>query len=209
MVWVPDSTTPGYLGPRAAPSPHPLYDDEWDNFLHDMIAGITGLESTLIRPRWQPEPPNMPDFNVDWVGFGVMSTEVDFCPAIVHVDTGTDEYDALQEHEIDTVLCSFYGLNCSRYASYLRRGLFLDQNRAIFRANAVGLVEVSAFTAAPELYKERWLDRIDTNVLLRREIRFDYSVRTIQRAYGTIKANRPLDSRTVIDGKGFDTGFIP
>jgi hypothetical protein len=209
MTWVPDSTTPGYLGPRAAPSPQPLEDQDWDNFLHDMLSGITGLDATLVRPRWQPEPPNMPDFGTDWLGFGVVNVDLDFCPATIHVSTSTDEYEALQEHEIDTVLCSFYGPNCGRYASYLRRGLFLDQNRAIFRANAVGLVEITSFVAAPELVRERWFDRTDTNVILRREIRFDYSVRTITRAYGTIKANRPLGSRTVIDGHGFDTGFIP
>src|SRR5262249_12507351 len=85
------------------------------------------------------------------------------------------------------------------------RGLFLDQNRATLRANGVGLVEVTGFTAAPELYREQWRDRVDTTVVLRREVRYDYSVLNILRAKGTITANRPGDDPGTVE-TDFDTG---
>jgi hypothetical protein len=205
MAWVPDSTTKGYLGPEPPPAPQPPYSDEWEDFLHDVIAGITGLDASLVRPRWQPEPPNLPDFDTDWMAFGVTQTDGDFTPYITHVDEG-EGYDALQEHEVATILCSFYGPNCSRYASYLRRGIYIDQNRYALRSNAVGLVEVTGFTAAPELIRERWLDRVDISLILRREVRYDYAIRTIVRAQGRILAND--QGRRVITND-FDTGFIP
>jgi hypothetical protein len=58
MPFVPDSRTAGYLGPRD--TPQQLVDGAWDDFLHDVIAGTTGLDPTLVRPRWQSEPPNIP-----------------------------------------------------------------------------------------------------------------------------------------------------
>ena len=189
MAWVPDSRTAGYLGPRPAPSPTPLQDVGWDDFLHDLIAGVSGFDLTLVHPRWQPVPPALPNFGTDWMAFGITQTTPDYNPAIVHIDDGGDGYDALQEHELVEILCSFYGPNCSRYASITRRGLYLDQNRAVLRANGVGLVEVTAFTASPELIKQQWLDRIDATIILRREVRYDYSVLSLLRAKGTIVSN--------------------
>ena len=204
MVWVPDSTTPGYLGPLPAPSPSPPSDDAWDDFLHDVIAGITGLDPALVRPRWQREPPNMPDFDTDWVGFGVIGTETGFEPAVIHVGQG-DGYDALQEQEVSNILCSFYGPHAARYASYLRRGFFVWQNRAMLRANAVGLIEISGTTAAPELVRNQWLNRVDLTVRLNREIRYDYAVRNIVRATGEIIAN-DIGTRVITDT--FDTAAL-
>jgi hypothetical protein len=204
MPFVGDSRTPGFLGPN--PSPHPLDDENWEDFLHDVIAGVTGLDPTLVRPRWQLEPPNMPDFHTDWVAFGVTDTQIDFAPAIIHIDEGEGR-DLLQEHEMDTVLCSFYGPNAMRYCSYLRRGLFIWQNRAMLRANAVGLVEVGTFTHAPELIREQWHNRIDTSVVMRREIRYDYNVRNIVRAQVDMNTNPPGETRIL--NRDIDTGFVP
>jgi hypothetical protein len=203
MAFVPDSRQAGYLGPQD--DPQQLVDEAWEDFLHDVIAGCTGLDPTLVRPRWQPEPANIPTFGTDWVAFGVSSTEVDFNPAVIHVDDG-DGYDILQEHEVDTVLCAFYGPHAGRYTSYLRRGLFVHQNRAALRANAVGLVEVSAPQRAPELIKNQWLNRIDTEIRLRREIRFHYAVRNIVSAQGPITAE---DFGGNIHHADFDTDRLP
>jgi hypothetical protein len=199
-----DSTQAGYLLPL--PLPAPLFDDDWDDFLHDLIAGITGLDPTLVRPRWEPEPVPRPDIGIDWVAFGHTGTEVDFDPAVIHIDDGGDGYDALQTHEVAAILLSFYGPHCDRNASYLQRGIFVDQNRAILRANAVGLVDVGGLTRASELVKERWWPRCDVLVHLRREIRFNYAVKNLLRAKGTITAQPPAPDteRVIVDD--FDTG---
>jgi hypothetical protein len=184
----------------------PLEDDDWDNWLHDVFTGICGLPSDMVRPRWQPEPPNRPEIDEDWLAFGVIRKRNDFTPHIEHVDEG-DGYDALQEHEINEVLCSFYGPHSEQYASYLRRGFYIDQNRAACRAAAVGLVEIQDIQSAPEYFANRWWPRNDMSVILRREIRLNYPVRTILRAQGIISAQPPGDKRIVPND--FDTGFIP
>jgi len=206
VPWVPDSTTAGYLGPNDPPSPAPLQDDQWENFLHDWIAGISGYDPTMLHPRWQPEGVNLADFGTDWMAFGVEVTVPDFMPWEGHIDTPDGGYDAVQEHEIVEVMCSFYGPNCERYASITRRGAFLDQNRAALRANATGLVEITPFTHAPEQIMEQWLSRVDMTIVLRREIRYDYNVRTLVRAQGTITANPAEPDRTVVTE--FDTADV-
>jgi hypothetical protein len=256
MATAADSGEAGFLLPRQPPAP--LFDDDWDDFLHDFFAGIVGFDPTLVRPRWEPEPAPRPDIDTDWCAFGVMSTTIDFDPAIVHIpalpptagstwDNGASSwdagastwdaaasraaagstwdngattwdngasawdvaaagngYDALQTHQIETILCSFYGPSGDRFSSYLQRGIFLDQNRQILRANSAGLVEVSGVTRTAELIKERWWPRSDINVILRREIRYDYNVRNLVQSRGTITAQPPGETRLVEDD--FDTG---
>lgn len=207
MTWVPDSRQAGYLGPDT--SPQPSHDVSWEDFLHDIIAGITGLDPTLVRPRWQPEPPDMPDLGVNWVAFGVTESQVDFEPWVGHNDAGNGGLgqDILQEHQVDTVMCSFYGPHAGRYASYLRRGFYIEQNRAVLRANAAGLVEVTALNRSPEYIRNQWLDRVDTNVIIRREIRFNYDVCTLIQATGLITANPPFNSTRILT-TDFDTDEI-
>lgn len=207
MAWVPDSTSAGYLGPEA--SPQPVFDDDWDDFLHDVIAGVSGIDPTFVRPKWQPEPPDLPDFRNNWIAFGVTNIRTDFEPWVAHDYTGDGElgHDLLYENEINTVLCSIYGPNADRTFAYLRRGLYIEQNRALLRANSVGLVELTEPVRAPELIKQQWVNRFDTNVIFRRAINFVYAVRSLVQAKGTIYANDPLTTRVV--EAPIDTGIVP
>jgi hypothetical protein len=198
MPFVTDSRLAGYLGP-ASPGPEPLEDDSWEDFLHDVFAGVTGLDPTLVRPRWQPEPPLRPDIGVDWLAFGTTATRTDFVPVTYHIADGADGYDAMQEMEELDILLSFYGPNCEKYQSYCRRGLFVDQNQAVFRANAVGMVSTTGFTRAAELVRERWWPRTDMTVTLRREVRYNYNVVNLLRAQVDISASPPSSTRILQD----------
>jgi hypothetical protein len=194
MPFVTDSRFAGYLGP-VTPGPAPLEDDAWEDFLHDVFAGVTGLPPTLVRPRWQEEPPLRPDISVDWMAFGTQAVRTDFAPVQYHIDTPGDGYDALQEMEERDIICSFYGPNSEKYSSYFRRGLYIDQNQAVFRANAVGMVGTTPFTRAAELVKERWWPRQDITVTLRREVRYNYNVFNLLAAQVEIRANPPGETR--------------
>jgi hypothetical protein len=157
------------------------------------MVGVTGLDTDLVRPRWQPEPgpPNIPDlFTTNWLAFGVVDIQVDANPWEGHSDFGTGD-DLLQEHQVDTVLCTFYGPNAGWYAGVLRSGLYVWQNRWALRANSVGLVEVTAIRKAPDYIQNQWVNRFDVDVILRREIRFNYAVRTLLQAQATIYNNPP------------------
>jgi hypothetical protein len=197
MPFITDSRFAGYLGPNDPPAPeHGLpEDDSWEDFLHDVFAGVTGLDPTLVRPRWQEEPPLRPDISVDWMAFGTTATRTDFVPVFYHIDDGADGYDAMQEQEELDILLSFYGPNCEKYQSYCRRGLFVDQNQAVFRANAVGMVSTTGFTRAAELVKERWWPRTDMTVTVRREVRYNYTVMNLLRAQVDIGASPPSSTR--------------
>jgi hypothetical protein len=150
MGYAPDSTEAGYLGPTT----ETLDGDPWDDFLHDTIAGITGFDGTLVRPRWQPQPPTTPARTVDWCAFGVMSVAADFEPWINHYSDPPPGFDPMQRMERQTVLVSFYGPNAQANAGILRDGIYVDQNRALFRENAVGIIEVSPLTRNSELFRQ-------------------------------------------------------
>jgi hypothetical protein len=203
MPFVPDSTQPGYLAPKGSPDPSPLENDAWIDFLQTLVAGVTGLDGTLVRPRWQRQPPNQPpSLDTTWAAIGITSTEADWMPALIHVDTG-DGYDAFQRMEMATLLCSFYGPQCAEYASLLRDGLSIEQNIVALRQNAVGVVEVQDFVRAPELFRNQFRDRMDVSVIFRREIRRNYPVLTLLSAHGTLIASTPGSVRSIEDD--FDT----
>lgn len=188
MAWVPDSTTAGYLGPKVTPAP--LEGDAWIDFLHDVVAGVTGLANELVRPRWQTEPPTHPEIGVDWAAIGITGARADWQPAIVHVDTG-DGHDYFQRMEESTLLCTFYGPNSQTYASLLRDGLFIDQNAAALRSADVAVVEVQDFVRAPELFRQQYLDRTDVPVILRRAIIRQYPVLNLLSASGRVVGQGP------------------
>lgn len=185
MAWVPDSRYRGYLGPTSVTQPEGTPFEDW---LHDLFAGITGFPGDMIRPSWQWTPAPRPDINTDWMAFGINTKAFDFTPAHVHRDTG-DGYDIVQEHEIVEIICTFYGPNVDYNLNLLRRGIYIDQNRAAMRAAGVGLIETDTGRFVPEVFNERWWSRGDLTVILRREIRMTYPILNLLRAQGPIIAN--------------------
>lgn len=205
MAFVADSRIKGYLGPH--PTPRPAEGDTWEDFLHDLVAGVSGMPNDKIFPRWQPEPPVRPPHEVDWASVGITAIDADWQAAVWHVDASAehpDGFDALQQQETTTLLTSFYGPNATRNAVFLRAGMFISQNLAELRKASVALVEVQAFTNAPELFKQKWVDRVDIPIVLRREIRFDYPVLNLLSSVGTITANPPYSADRLIEDD-FDT----
>ena len=52
MAFVSDSRYKGYLGPHT--TPQPLFGHPWEDFLHDLVTGVTGMPGDKVFPRWQP-----------------------------------------------------------------------------------------------------------------------------------------------------------
>jgi hypothetical protein len=197
MTWVPDSRQAGYLGPQSPPDP--LEDEAWTNFLQELVAGVTNIDPTLVRPRWQVRGVNIPDGateTTNWAAIGITGVEADWMPAIQHVDSG-DGYDDFQRNERVTLLCSFYGPAAGANASLLRDGLCIDQNLAALRAAAVAVIEVQDFVRSPELFRSLWRDRTDVNVILLRTVRRRYPVLTLLSAHGSVTGEPPGGGRAV------------
>jgi len=193
MTWAADSTQPGYLGPAPTETLDAL---DWENFLQQCVAGITGLPGELVRPRWQPNPSPTPDVSVDWVACGITRTVAQFSPYLKHHGEEEPGYDRLGRSEQVTYRVSSYGPHAGDVIAILRDGLFIDQNRQLWRENSVGLVEAERIDHVPELFRQQWRDAYHLEIILNRQVRRVYNVRTLLRAKGTITGN-DFGQRTV------------
>ena len=80
------SQTPGYLTPTSGP----LTEEELQDVLTAMVAGITGLPGKMVRPRWQPKPPKQPEHNIPWCAVGIPDEDHDRFSAVIHEGGGDD-----------------------------------------------------------------------------------------------------------------------
>ena len=168
-----DSTSAGYLAP--SPTPAPDYDRALEDVLQALLAALTGLPGTLVRPRWQPIPPVQPDFETNWLAFGVSNVEADVFASVLH-DTSVDSVDSVQRTELVYVLVSAYGPGGANNLAVVREGLSISQNREALRTIGANLVECSSFTPVPALMADKWVRRVDMTITLRRSITRQYPV---------------------------------
>lgn len=174
------SAAAGYIAPTTPVD----YDDALDNVFHDCIQGITALPADLVRPRWQPEPPNQPSFNVNWAAFGVMTLDGDRFSYSRHDPLGNGGVGTtdIERDEQLKLLISFYGPNASGYQARFSLGLQISQNRDSLTAEGVKLVEVQEAFTLPALFKERWVKRVDSSVLFRRRVSRTYAIENVESA---------------------------
>ncbi|KVP48396.1 LIC_12616 family protein [Burkholderia ubonensis] len=188
-----DSSTGGYLAPS---DDVPLVeDDELDDLVHDLIAGVTALPGDLVRPRWQPTVPKQPEPGVDWCAFGVQEQEPDAGPAIQHDGAG-DGHDTYIRHQDIDVLCTFYGPRAKGYAQRLADGLAIPQNREQLQKDDMAFIGVGPIRAVPDFVNQQWVRRYDMTVTLRRKITRTYAVLNLKSA--TVATT--TDSSTPVDG---------
>jgi hypothetical protein len=171
-----DSSTTGYLLPSAAPP----NDDAADDILHDMIVGITGIPNQMVRPKWQAEPPEEPDFTTNWAAFGISHIERDLNAYREQLPDGQGAH--VERDEILNVLVCFYGPQAAAYATQLHDGLEIDQNRDALTTAHMGLCDVGEPRVLPALLKQKWVRRVDLTLRIRRRSSRDYAIRTVASA---------------------------
>lgn len=167
------STVAGFLAPLTAP----IYDNPLDDFFHAFLAALTTIPGQLVRPRWQPEPPNMPDFDVDWLAWGIVDIEED---AFAWQGQTDDAELAVERDEIMTMLMSFYGPRAGQLAKQFSASVQLSQNRAYLQPQKLTVVEVLNQVRIPALTKEKWVPRVDQRVRFRRRASWTYQIRTLE-----------------------------
>jgi len=184
---------PGYTVPEDVGGE--LNDKILRRLLQQIVSGISGLPGNLVYPRWQPEPPNQPDFTVDWAALGITSRTRDVFVTLLHttypVDPTTPDAEAVvtdtvNRNEILSVLCSFYGPNSEAYSEKLAMGLMLEQNRYVMFLNGMALVDVGETLTVPAKDKERWLMGQDVSFRLRRQQNYTYSSGNVESFEGTL-----------------------
>jgi len=172
-----DSTTAGILTPYLG-SPAPLEGQGLQRFLQQYVSAITGIEGALVRPRWQPEPPNQPANDATWIALGVVSRKSDAHASELHADDGTSS--TIYRQQELSVLLSFFGPGADEAEARLREGVSLEQNRTYLTAAGFGLIDITDAIAVPALQNERWQYRIDATLNLRRAVVRRFPVLSIQ-----------------------------
>ena len=175
------SATGGYLLPTTGPLDAQLLK----RFFHDVIVGVTGFNSQLVRPSYQPNPPTIPDLTVDWCAFYISLKASDNFPWYVQGDSSGQ----LFANENVNLQTSFYGPNCISNATILRDGLQICQNTDAMAAVNIGYIGCSDMTYLPELINDKWYERADITVNLNRRVGRTYPILKILSIEGTIEAD--------------------
>lgn len=181
---MPNSSTGGYL----LPTNSVIDDAELDDIFLELIVGLTGLDADLVRPRWQPVTPKMPELDINWCAIGVKDDQQDDNPSIDHQpdfneDLGRDE---LSRQETIRVLASFYGPNAKGYAKIARDGLYIAQNRETLHNQGVVFVSCGNIVAVPFLRNEQWIRGYDMEIKFRRTVTRNYDIYNLLTADITI-----------------------
>lgn len=178
----PNSATGGYIVPVA---PAPLDDAALEDLFHDVIQGLLGFtDGKLIRPRFQPNPPNMPGFDEDWVSFSITPERRDFSPYLRHTPEDNDGAGSTtsEQDQRFTMLLSFYGPNAGMYQGLFEDGIKIEQNREALDAAGIAWQGNGDSFRLPALMKERWVNRLDQRAYFSRRIIRTYPVLSLASA---------------------------
>ena len=161
--------------------PAPAEDVDLDAIFQSVVVGITGLDGSMVRPRWQPNPPKQPEAITNWCAIGVMLITPNDGPSITHDPSanGGAGQDIVSRHEDIEVLASFYGPQSQAYASFLRDGLSLPQNTEAMGQVAIRWVECGPSRSSPELVNQTWVRRQDVSLRFRRQVVRAYGVESL------------------------------
>lgn len=175
------SASGGYISPSGVPAE----DDALLDIIVAAVVGITGMDGTLVRPKWQTKPPAQPSIDTDWCAVGLAQDDVEAGnPYIVHDPNGAGGtgQDTVSRTEKFRVLASFYGPNSAGNAKLLRDGLGIPQNLETLQENSIDFISAGTIQTVPESINMQWCMRRDLLVVLTRRKTLTYAVETIASA---------------------------
>lgn len=174
------SASGGYLSGTVAALPGSL---TLVQFIHNFIAGVTGISNTLVRPNWQIAPPKQPDVTIDWVAYGI---NINGSPVNAYVNIDQAGVSTLQRQEGLEIQCSFYGPAALDNASVFRDGMQIQQNLEVLQLANMGFKDCSTLVSGPDLVNERWIQRYIVSVTLVRLVQRTYPILSFASVGGTI-----------------------
>jgi hypothetical protein len=178
-----DSSTGGYLVPSSTGGD--LNDLALAIFLQQIVVGICGLPGNMVRPRWQPEPPNIPDFGTNWAAIGPGTRKRDPFSATIHDPSGDGSSTVVRNRTME-ILCSFYGPQAETNSELLAMGLEVSQNRELMQLQGFNIVSGAGDSIiVPILIKQRWQYRVDLPFTVRQQQKYTYPILNLEGAEAT------------------------
>lgn len=110
---------------------------------------------------------------------------------------GSTNANITQRHEDLEVQCAFYGPDCADYSAIVRDGFQIPQNLEALRSANMGFISTGAAMHIPDFVNERWIDRFEMSVFLRREIIRSYPILTLLSASGSIQTQFGNNTQTI------------
>ena len=138
------------------------------NILSTLYANLLNIDvNTLVFPRWQHEPPSIPDSNTTWISHGIVARRADINSSEQFINgTGTI---IERNQELDSLI-SIYGPNMGNFEQRLRSGLSISQNRDYITQYGIVLVEVQKARNVSELINNFWQPKLDLVIIFRRRL---------------------------------------
>ncbi len=180
------SATGGYLQQVAGP----LEGLDLRRFIGTVLVGVSGFAPEMVRPAWQQNPPPIPGIDTNWMAFGITARRADNDPYQVEKEDG--QRTLMLRHEELDIMLAFYGPDCLQKAAEVREGFELTQNTESLLLAGMAYIDLSDIIHAPELVNDRYFDRADTTLTIRREVRREYRILNFVSANGAIHANRDI-----------------
>lgn len=170
-----DSTSAGYLTPTGS---EPAYDEELERLISRWIRGVTGMDKSVVFPRWTDPQIQIPANGTTWCAFGITAIPDGDSPADIQLEDGAEQW----THETIEVLCCFYGPQGMSTATLFRSGLLVSQNNARLNESGLTLQQCGRIYNLPELINNQWVRRYDLSIQLRRKVIRTYGIKTLVEA---------------------------
>jgi hypothetical protein len=177
------SATGGYINQTTGP----MEGVSFRRFIGSVLVAVSGLPAEYVRPSWQIDPPPIPSISTNWLAFGQAGRRVDYSSYQRMLANG--EKIEQQTHEECDFLLVFYGPDCLDIAARVRDGFRIIQNQEALNLQGMAMVGDSDVIHVPELINDRYYDRADMTITIRRELRREYQILSFLGSDGTISAN--------------------
>jgi hypothetical protein len=156
-------------------------------FIGAVLVGVSGFQAEYVRPSWQTNPPPIPNIDVNWMAFGQTGRRGEYSSYLMTDIDGTKTEQ--RTHEECDFLLTFYGPDCLDIAARVRDGFRIEQNQEALQLHGMAMVGNTDIIHAPELINDRYFDRADMTITIRREVKRSYPILSFTGAHGTITAN--------------------